>query len=54
LIDEKAQLLEDLLGRSGRIFFTHDPKIALARIGQDERGRFRGEDGLEALDVLAA
>jgi glyoxylase-like metal-dependent hydrolase (beta-lactamase superfamily II) len=54
LIDEKAQLLKDLLGRSGRIFFTHDPKIALARIGQDERGRFRGEDGLEALDGLAA
>lgn len=54
LIDEKTQLLSDLLARSGRIFFTHDPKIAMARIGRDERGRFRGENGRETLDGLPA
>jgi glyoxylase-like metal-dependent hydrolase (beta-lactamase superfamily II) len=54
LIDEKKQILGDLLARSGRLFFTHDPKIALARIGQDERGRFVGEDGQEVLDRLTA
>ena len=54
LIDEKGKILGDLLARSGRIFFTHDPKVALATIGQDERGRFRGEDGHEVLDGLTA
>lgn len=40
LIDEKRALLEDLLSRGGRVFFTHDPEIALARIARDEKGRF--------------
>jgi glyoxylase-like metal-dependent hydrolase (beta-lactamase superfamily II) len=40
LIDEKEQLLTDLLVRRGRLFFTHDPEVALARVGQDDRGRF--------------
>lgn len=40
LIDEKARLLRDLANRKGRIFFTHDPACALARVTLDERGRF--------------
>jgi glyoxylase-like metal-dependent hydrolase (beta-lactamase superfamily II) len=40
LIDEKRALLEDLLAREGRVFFTHDPEIAVAHVAQDERGRF--------------
>lgn len=40
LIDEKRALLTDLLARNGRVFFTHDPQIALARVAQDARGRF--------------
>lgn len=40
LIDEKGALLDDLVGRGGRLFLTHDPETALARIGRDERGRF--------------
>ncbi len=40
LIDEKAALLEDLLERGGRLFFTHDPGIAMAEVSRDERGRF--------------
>jgi len=23
-----------------RLFFTHDPQVALARVGRDEKGRF--------------
>ncbi|MAA80502.1 MAG: MBL fold hydrolase [Deltaproteobacteria bacterium] len=40
LIDEKTEILQSLVDRSGYIFFTHDHKVALARIVQDERGRF--------------
>lgn len=40
LIDEKQALLTDLLARSGRLFFTHDPACAMARVARDERGRF--------------
>ena len=40
LIDEKAALLTDLSKRKGRLFFTHDPSIALARVTMDEHGRF--------------
>ncbi len=39
LIDEKTRLLEDLLSRGGRLFFTHDPDCALATLGRDESGR---------------
>ena len=39
LIDEKRALLGDLADRGGRVFFTHDPDTALARIGRNERGR---------------
>ncbi len=40
VIDEKARLLPDLLARSGRVFFTHDPKVAIATIARDASGRF--------------
>ncbi len=40
LIDEKNALLTDLVERGGRLFFTHDVKVAIARIERDERGRF--------------
>lgn len=40
LIDEKRALLEDLIQREGRVFFTHDVDVALAQVVQDERGRF--------------
>lgn len=40
LIDEKTRLLSDLLAREGRIFFTHDPSVAIGTIGRDARGRF--------------
>ncbi len=40
LIDEKRALLEDLVARGGRLFFTHDPEVALGRVVRDEAGRF--------------
>jgi glyoxylase-like metal-dependent hydrolase (beta-lactamase superfamily II) len=40
LIDEKARLLGDLLSRSGRLVFTHDPAVAIGRLCIDEKGRY--------------
>jgi glyoxylase-like metal-dependent hydrolase (beta-lactamase superfamily II) len=42
LIDEKAALLEDLGARGGRLFFTHDPTVALVTPTRDARGRWSG------------
>jgi hypothetical protein len=54
LIDEKSRLLADLAERSGRIFFTHDPGCAMARITLDERSRFGSTAVIEQLhDVVA-
>jgi glyoxylase-like metal-dependent hydrolase (beta-lactamase superfamily II) len=46
LIDEKTRLLSELRKQSGRLFFTHDPKVALARIAQNTDGRFTSIDAL--------
>ena len=40
LIDEKTSLLTDLVARRGRLFFTHDPNVAMGRVVKDEKGRF--------------
>jgi len=40
LIDEKTSLLDDLERRSGRLFFTHDTEVAVARVQRDSGGRF--------------
>ncbi|MBA2539959.1 MAG: MBL fold metallo-hydrolase [Deltaproteobacteria bacterium] len=54
LIDEKATLLNDLEQRGGRVFFTHDPMIAMGKIQKDEKGRFSTTDELrELVDVTA-
>ena len=52
LIEEKRTLLEDLRGRGGRLFFTHDPEVAMAGIGVDERGRFKAIDEHVSLEGL--
>ena len=44
LIDEKATLLRDLLERKGRLFFTHDPNIAMGTVAKDDKGRFHVVD----------
>ncbi len=53
LIDEKAALLGDLEERGGRLFFTHDPVIALGKVARDERGRYHTVDELPGLRALA-
>lgn len=40
LIDEKNDLLTRLHEQHGRLFFTHDPEVALGRVARDEKGRF--------------
>ncbi|MDX2094080.1 MAG: MBL fold metallo-hydrolase [Kofleriaceae bacterium] len=54
LIDEKAQLLSDLLARGGRLFFTHDPEIALGTVHRDAKGRFSTTDDRATLSELAS
>ena len=41
LIDEKRELLESLVDRGGRLFYTHDSSCALSGVERDERGRYR-------------
>ena len=49
LIDEKRALLDDLVARGGRVFFTHDSEVALAPIDFDgkrlSRQRHSGAGG---------
>ena len=40
LIDEKRRLFGELAARGGRLFFTHDPEVAIARPVQDAKGRW--------------
>ncbi len=54
LIDEKAALLAGLLGRGGRLFFTHDPAFALGTVALDGKGKFHTVDELVELVALAA
>jgi glyoxylase-like metal-dependent hydrolase (beta-lactamase superfamily II) len=44
LVDEKAALLADLLARRGRLFFTHDPEIAMGRVARDSNGKYHTVD----------
>ena len=44
LIDEKTDLLARLLEQRGRLFFTHDHEVAIARVSRNEKGRFSPEE----------
>ena len=54
LVDEKQKLLESLLARRGRLFYAHDPEVALSAISRDERGRFHALDLRRDVRDLAA
>jgi glyoxylase-like metal-dependent hydrolase (beta-lactamase superfamily II) len=54
LIDEKVALLDDLTARGGRLFFTHDPDCAMARVTCDERGRYGSVDNKRYLTGVVA
>jgi glyoxylase-like metal-dependent hydrolase (beta-lactamase superfamily II) len=49
LLDEKRALLDNLVERRGRVFFTHDPSCALAHVTRDEAGRYGSTQGKESL-----
>lgn len=40
LIDEKESLLSDLLSRKGRLYFTHDAKVAMGSLAKNEKGKY--------------
>jgi glyoxylase-like metal-dependent hydrolase (beta-lactamase superfamily II) len=42
LIEEKRALLDELLQRGVRLFFTHDPEFACASIVRDAKSRYQG------------
>lgn len=50
LIDEKRKLLSDLVTRNGRLFFTHDPVVAAARVAPRDGGSFQAVEPCESLD----
>ena len=54
LVDEKQALLADLVSRGGRLFFTHDPTVAMGRVVRSERGRFATSDDRPDVVDLAA
>jgi glyoxylase-like metal-dependent hydrolase (beta-lactamase superfamily II) len=54
LIDEKSQLLVDLVARDGRLFFTHDPEIAMGKVSRDAKGKFHTVDDQRELRDLAS
>lgn len=54
LIDEKTALLGDLLARGGRLFFTHDPQVAVCALARDEQGNIVGTAPVAALAGDAA
>ncbi len=44
LIDEKRRFLDEMLARGVRLYFTHDPGCAMARVTRDDNGRFATRD----------
>ncbi len=52
LIEEKQELLSDLVARNGRIVFTHDAKVAIGNVVRDEKGRYSVNNQLENVTEL--
>jgi glyoxylase-like metal-dependent hydrolase (beta-lactamase superfamily II) len=40
LVEEKKKFLDDMFERGVRLYFTHDPECALARVVRDDKGRY--------------
>ncbi len=52
LIDEKQNLLKDLLERKGRLFFTHDPLTAMGSLCFNEKGKYSLSNQMPELTSL--
>ena len=53
LIDEKTKLLGALVAIGGRLFFTHDPVIAMGTVARDAKGKFHTTHELATIRDLA-
>jgi hypothetical protein len=53
LIDEKKRFLDDKLARGVRLFFTHDPRCAMASVTRDASQRYGVADTVAALNGVA-
>jgi glyoxylase-like metal-dependent hydrolase (beta-lactamase superfamily II) len=49
VVDEKQKLLAYLVENHGRLFYTHDPKVALSSVARDDKGRFVAKDILHEI-----
>lgn len=54
LLDEKRALLDQIIPRNGRIFFTHDSEWAMARVTRDDKGRYGSVAGASHLSGVIA
>jgi glyoxylase-like metal-dependent hydrolase (beta-lactamase superfamily II) len=54
LIEEKAKLLDSLIARKGRLFYTHDHEIALSGVSRDADGRYRPIEPQATIRELSA
>ncbi len=54
LVEEKGRLLGELLTARGRLFFTHDPNIAMGTLAKDDKGRFHVVDEQVTLRDVAS
>ena len=52
LIDEKRKFLEDKMARDVRLFFTHDPEVALASVTKNEKGAFTTVDETRTVEGM--
>lgn len=52
LIEEKQHLLIDLLARGGRLFFTHDPSVAIGTLCKSDKGRYEVADQLAGFAAI--
>jgi glyoxylase-like metal-dependent hydrolase (beta-lactamase superfamily II) len=53
LIEEKQQLLDSVIARKGRLFYTHDHEVAMSRVSKDTDGRYRPVEPTPTLRDLA-
>jgi glyoxylase-like metal-dependent hydrolase (beta-lactamase superfamily II) len=49
LVDEKMRFLEKIAESDERVFYTHDPRIAVSRIAYDDQGRFVARDPQDSI-----
>lgn len=40
VVDEKEKLLDYVVSKQGRLFYTHDPNTAISKVIRDDKGRF--------------